>query len=120
MMKEHVDAVTLSRLANANGSKSYNIQKVGNGAELKKACDEISKDLHERHSYAIGFVAHAPANYASTTIPIDLPQWMSGRYAQIDSGCYQLPSDFGCDETKPVTKSHCGTFGCRLADEKRG
>ena len=33
---------------------------------------------------------------------------------------HQLPSDFGCDETKPVTKSHCGTFCCRLADEKRG
>jgi hypothetical protein len=33
---------------------------------------------------------------------------------------HQLPSDFGCDETKPVTKSHCETFGCRLADEKQG
>jgi hypothetical protein len=38
------------------------IQKVGNGAELKQACDEISKDLHERHSNAIGFVAHALAS----------------------------------------------------------
>src|SRR5216684_3598820 len=41
--KEHVDAVTLSRLASANGSKSYIVQKVENGADLK-ACDEISED----------------------------------------------------------------------------
>jgi hypothetical protein len=33
---------------------------------------KISEALHEGHSYAIGFVAHAPANYASTTIPIAL------------------------------------------------
>jgi hypothetical protein len=43
--EEHVDAVTLSVLARANGGKSYIIQKVGNRAKLKKACDEISKDL---------------------------------------------------------------------------
>jgi VWFA-related protein len=48
--EERVDAVTLSRLASANGGKSYIIQKVGDGAELKKACDEISEDLHQRRS----------------------------------------------------------------------
>jgi len=69
---EHVDAVTLSRLASANGSKSYIIQSVGDGAALKKACEEIASDLHDRHSYAIGFVAHVPADYAPTTIPIAL------------------------------------------------
>jgi VWFA-related protein len=69
---EHVDAVTLSRLASANGSKSYIIQKVGDGAALKKACEEIEADLSDRHSYAVGFVAHTPANYAPTTIPIAL------------------------------------------------
>jgi Ca-activated chloride channel family protein len=69
---ERVDAVTLSRLASANGSKSYIIQKVGDGAALDKACKEIAGDLHERHSYAIGFLAHTPANYAPTTIPIAL------------------------------------------------
>jgi VWFA-related protein len=69
---EHVDAVTLSRLASANGSKSYIIQKVGDGAALKKACAEIADDLHERHSYAIGFIGHAPANYAPTTMSIAL------------------------------------------------
>jgi len=69
---EHVDAVTLSRLASANGSKSYILQKVGDGAALKKACEEIEADLGDRHSYAVGFVAHTPANYAPTTIPIAL------------------------------------------------
>jgi len=69
---EHVDAVTLSRLASANGSKSYIIQKAGDGAALEKACEEIADDLHDRHSYAIGFIAHTPANYAPTTIPIAL------------------------------------------------
>jgi VWFA-related protein len=69
---EHVDAVTLSRLASANGSKSYIIQSAGDGAALKKACEEIAGDLHDPHSYAIGFVAHTPANYAPTTIPIAL------------------------------------------------
>ncbi|MGH7924106.1 MAG: VWA domain-containing protein [Candidatus Binatus sp.] len=68
---ESVDTTTLSRLAGANGGKSYIIQKVGDGA-LKKACEEIADDLHERHSYAIGFVANAPAGYARTTIPIAL------------------------------------------------
>jgi len=70
---EHVDAVTLSRLASANGGKSYIVQKVGDGEALKKDCAEIADDLHQRNSYAIGFVAHTPANYAPTTIPIDLP-----------------------------------------------
>ncbi len=69
---EHVDAVTLSRLASANGGKSYIVQKVGDGEALKKDCAEIADDLHQRNSYAIGFVAHTPANYAPTTIPIDL------------------------------------------------
>ncbi len=69
---ERVDAATLSRLASANGSKSYIIQKVGDGAALKKACEEIADDLHERHSYAIGFVAHAPADYAPPMMPIAL------------------------------------------------
>jgi VWFA-related protein len=88
---EHVDAVTLSRLASANGSKSYIIQKVGDGAALEKACEEIANDLHDRHSYAIGFIAHTPANYAPTTIPIalqvsahddylvDAPKWIPAR-----------------------------------------
>ena len=66
---EHVDADTLSRLASANGGKSYIIQKVGDGAALKKACDEIANDLQDRHSYAVGFVAHTPADYAPTTMP---------------------------------------------------
>jgi VWFA-related protein len=69
---ERVDAATLSRLAAANGSKSYVIQKVGDGTALKKACEQIADDVHERHSYAIGFVAHASANYAPTTMPIAL------------------------------------------------
>jgi len=67
---ERVDAATLSRLATANGSKSYIIKTVGDGEALNMACAEIAADLHERHSYAIGFVAHAPANYAPTTMPI--------------------------------------------------
>ena len=41
--EEHVDAVTLSSFASANGSKGYIIQKVGNGAELKRACDEFRR-----------------------------------------------------------------------------
>jgi len=69
---ERVDAASLSRLATANGSKSYIIQTVGDGEALKKACEEIADDLHERHSYAIGFVAHAPANYVPPTMPIAL------------------------------------------------
>jgi Ca-activated chloride channel family protein len=69
---DRVDAVTLSRLANTNGGKSYILKSVGDGAALKKACEEIADALDERHSYAIGFVAHAPANYAPTTMPIDL------------------------------------------------
>jgi VWFA-related protein len=68
---EYVDAVTLTRLA-ANGGTNYIIQKVGDGEALKKDCAEIADDLHQRNSYAIGFVAHTPANYAPTTIPIDL------------------------------------------------
>src|SRR5260370_6490025 len=85
---EHVDSVTLSRLASANGGKSYIIQEVGDGAALKKACEEIAGDLQDRHSYTIGFIAHTPANYAPTTMSIDLlvpahddylvraPQWI--------------------------------------------
>ncbi|HYR79516.1 MAG TPA: VWA domain-containing protein, partial [Candidatus Dormibacteraeota bacterium] len=67
---KRVDSATLSRLATANGSKSYIFQTVGNGEALQKACEEIAADLQERHSYAIGFVAHAPANYTPTTMPI--------------------------------------------------
>jgi Ca-activated chloride channel homolog len=69
---DHVDTATLSRLASANGGKSYIIQEVGDGAALKKACEEIASDLHQRHSYAIGFVAHEPADYVPPTIPIAL------------------------------------------------
>lgn len=69
--EEHVDAVTLSRLASANGSKSCIIQKVGNGAELKKACDEISKGLYERLVRDRFRRSHA-CEHASTTIPIHL------------------------------------------------
>jgi hypothetical protein len=47
-------------------------------------------------------------------------QRMPDRYAQNRFRCYQLPSDSCCDETEPVTKSHYGTFCCRLADEKPG
>jgi hypothetical protein len=71
---ERVDAASLSRLATANGSKSYIIQRVGDGEALKKACEDIADDLHKRHSYAIGFVAHAPANYAPTLpITVNVP-----------------------------------------------
>ncbi len=66
---ERVDAVTLSRLATANGGKSYIIQALGDGGPLKQACEKIADDLHERHSYAIGFVARAPADHPPT-IPI--------------------------------------------------
>jgi Ca-activated chloride channel family protein len=76
---ERVDAATLSRLAATNGSKSYIIEKVGDGAALKKACEEIADDLHERHSYAIGFVARAPANNAPT-MPIALQVPAHGDY----------------------------------------
>jgi hypothetical protein len=69
---EHVDTVTLARLASANGGKSYIIQEVGDGAALKKACAEIERDLGDRHSYAIGFIAKTPADYAPTTMPISL------------------------------------------------
>jgi Ca-activated chloride channel family protein len=69
---EHVDADTLSRLASANGGKSYIIQEVGDGAALKKACEEIANELQDRHSYAVGFIARTPANYAPTTMSIDL------------------------------------------------
>ena len=69
---EHVDAVTLSRLASANGGKSYIIQEVGDGAALKKACEGIERDLGDRHSYAIGFIAKTPGDYAPTTMPISL------------------------------------------------
>jgi VWFA-related protein len=69
---ERVDAVTLSRLASANSGKSYIIQKIGDGETLNKDCEEIAGALGEHHSYAIGFVAHTPANYAPTTIPIAL------------------------------------------------
>ena len=67
-----VDTATLSRLAKANGSKSYIIKQVGDGKALKAACADIADNLHERHSYVIGFVAHTPANYAPTTLPITL------------------------------------------------
>jgi VWFA-related protein len=85
---EHVDTVTLSRLASANGGKSYLIQKVGDGAALKKACEEIEGEIGGRHSYAIGFIAHTPTDYAPTTMSIsvqvpahngyvvDAPTWM--------------------------------------------
>ena len=69
---EHVDTVTLSRLASANGGKSYIIQKVGDGAALKKTCEDIEGELGDRHSYAIGFIAHTPADYAPTTMSISV------------------------------------------------
>ncbi len=69
---EQVDTVTLSRLAGANGGKSYIIQEIGDGVALKKACAEIEHDLGDRRSYAIGFIAKTPADYAPTTMPISL------------------------------------------------
>ena len=52
---ERVDAETLHTLSSETGAKTYIIKQVGDGAALRKACQQISLELREQ--YTLGFVA---------------------------------------------------------------
>ncbi len=54
-LTERVDAETLRTLSTETGAKTYIIRQVGDGAALRRACEQISLELREQ--YTLGFVA---------------------------------------------------------------
>jgi Ca-activated chloride channel family protein len=69
--EERVDAKTLETLSNETGAKTFIIARVGDGAALRSACDQISTEL--RQQYTVGFVASDPASGGYRSLKVEVP-----------------------------------------------
>jgi Ca-activated chloride channel family protein len=68
---ERVDAQTLHTLSTETGAKTYVIRQVGDGAALRKACQQISLELREQ--YTLGFVAPDPRAGGYRSVRVESP-----------------------------------------------
>jgi Ca-activated chloride channel family protein len=68
---ERVDAQTLHTLSTETGAKTYVIRQVGDGAALRKACQQISLELREQ--YTLGFVAPDPSAGGYRSVRVESP-----------------------------------------------
>lgn len=68
---ERVDAQTLHTLSTETGAKTYVIRQVGDGAALRKACQQISLELREQ--YTVGFVAPDASAGGYRGVRVDSP-----------------------------------------------
>jgi Ca-activated chloride channel homolog len=68
---ERVDATTLHTLSSESGAKTYIIHEVGDGEQLRRACESISLELREQ--YTIGFVAPDAAAGGYRSVRVDVP-----------------------------------------------
>jgi Ca-activated chloride channel homolog len=68
---ERVDADTLHKLSTETGAKTYIIRQVGDGAALRRACEQISLELREQ--YTIGFLAPDPGSAGYRSVRVDVP-----------------------------------------------
>ena len=68
---DRVDAATLHTLSNESGAKTYIIHEVGDGEQLRNACESISLELREQ--YTIGFVAPDASAGGYRSVRVDVP-----------------------------------------------
>jgi len=68
---DRVDASTLTQLSSETGARTYIIHQVGDGAQLRAACAQISLELREQ--YTIGFVAPDASAGGYRSIHVDIP-----------------------------------------------
>jgi len=68
---EHVDAETLHTLSTETGAKTYIIREAGDGAALRRACENISLELREQ--YTVGFLAPDPSAGGYRSLKVDVP-----------------------------------------------
>lgn len=68
---DRVDAETLTALSKETGARTYIIHQVGDGAQLRAACEQISLELREQ--YTIGFVAPDASAGGYRSVHVDLP-----------------------------------------------
>jgi Ca-activated chloride channel homolog len=68
---ERVDAQTLHTLSNETGARTYVIAQVGDGEQLRNACQTISLELREQ--YTIGFVAPDASAGGYRSVRVDVP-----------------------------------------------
>ncbi len=68
---DQVDVATLRMLSTETGAKTYNVRVVGDGAALRAACSEISREL--RQQYTVGFLAPDPTAGGYRGLRVDVP-----------------------------------------------
>jgi Ca-activated chloride channel family protein len=68
---EEVDAKTLRELSSETGAKTFIIQRVGDGAALRTACETISRELREQ--YTVGFLAPDAGRGGYRNLRVDTP-----------------------------------------------
>ncbi|MHB8382301.1 MAG: VWA domain-containing protein [Candidatus Binataceae bacterium] len=68
---DRVDASTLTTLSQETGARTYIIHQVGDGAQLRAACAQISLELREQ--YTIGFVAPDAAAGGYRSVHVEVP-----------------------------------------------
>ncbi|MGH7779180.1 MAG: VWA domain-containing protein [Candidatus Binataceae bacterium] len=67
---DRVDSSTLTTLSKETGARTYIIHQVGDGAQLRAACEQISLELREQ--YTIGFVAPDASAGGYRSVHVDL------------------------------------------------
>ena len=68
---DQVDARTLSLLSTETGAKTYIVREVGDGAALRDACANISRELREQ--YTVGFIAPDASRGGYRSVHVDVP-----------------------------------------------
>ncbi len=68
---DRVDVETLHTLSTETGAKTYVIRQIGDGEQLRRACEEISLELREQ--YTIGFVAPNASLGGYRSVRVDVP-----------------------------------------------
>ena len=69
--EERVDAKTLDTLSGETGAKTFIIARVGDGAALRNACEQITLELREQ--YTVGFVAPDPEMGGYRSLKVEVP-----------------------------------------------
>ena len=69
---ERVDAKTLETLSGETGAKTFIVGRVGDGAALRNACEQITLELREQ--YTVGFVAPDPELGGYRSLKVEVPE----------------------------------------------
>ncbi len=70
--EERVDAKTLETLSGETGAKTFIIARVGDGAALRNACEQITLELREQ--YTVGFVAPDTEMGGYRSLKVEVPE----------------------------------------------